>query len=825
MRISKSKENLMKLTKKILVAVLAVVLLATGVIFSSFATDGSDTVESPFHAQGINRIEDILEYYICDDYLALDYEDGDMGADYLTPDKDHTGNNAYYRDIEEIIAEDPTDPTNLVFQSTLPYSKGDSYEIKDANKEVWTDKVFLTMDVCFDESCQDNLSRFQIKVYYAVDGKVKASAGNLLNLSFTNDNVEYGQWTATGFGSTTAELENFVPQTGVWYSITVSFNAADDVCYFEIAERDGETYRVQYEIPGATGIWGFLYETKFSNTKYYQCKKVGTKTAEQVHNENVENYEALLAAGDPASACGAGTCRAGIYARYFVDNFEIYEGSTIRFPAQIEDITETTLLDIEQLYLGGTLTREDKFLAAQVMDKLYNGFEHEGEQVPAISDASKAVVPNAYKYINETYAYEIIERAKEIGTAANYYGRVDYLENQFIFYNGLLPEIVEGLDGIDTVTAEALNAAREVYATEVATLAEIKKHSDDFIAVMDAYEIDNKSYDYIVAIYEEGLKDIYAKRDADYEGIAAAETVFDGIVAKYERMEEDKDVFIEAVTLLETDAPTVTDASFAAAYAAYLIAYDGYNQYDLEGVTRINPDLDYTTHALLNEKVLSYEALAPEIEVRRDKCNAFNTIVEEASNASYLPSLKAILANVDAKYEALQDEYDYLCDYAGIVESYALYQTLSGSVAVIEQASAAYVSAVEAIATAEGLAAKKTAIAAANALKAAGNNLGVEGVKEANLALTAAEAEVNILEGNSRALIGYVEALEDATTLGERKALINSALAVVEGASEDYEGVTEAIAALDAAKAAFEADVAAMNAALESAMKNAINVA
>ena len=54
----------MKLTKKILVAVLAIACLASCFLFSSFADDQVAEPTNPFRAIGISKIDDILEYYM-----------------------------------------------------------------------------------------------------------------------------------------------------------------------------------------------------------------------------------------------------------------------------------------------------------------------------------------------------------------------------------------------------------------------------------------------------------------------------------------------------------------------------------------------------------------------------------------------------------------------------------------------------------------------------------------------------------------------------------------------------------------------------------------
>jgi hypothetical protein len=160
-------------------------------------------------------------------------------------------------------------------------------------------------------------------------------------------------------------------------------------------------------------------------------------------------------------------------------------------------------------------------------------------------------------------------------------------------------------------------------------------------------------------------------------------------------------------------------------------------------------------------------------------------------------------------------------DYPDIADSVATYEAFKTAIAGTESAVEAYINAVNAIATKTTFAEKKAAVIAATALKAEGDVLGAEGVVEANITLTAAEAEINFLEGSSTTLISLVEQIKAATTITEKRALILLANASAANAEDTYTGVSAAKADLAAEIAAFEAAVAAANGALDSALKSA----
>lgn len=855
----------MKLTKKILVAVLTLALLASCLMLSTFADDGAtgnDVFE--FNADGITKIDDLLEYYMCEDYLADAFEEVDDEGnpvhitsgdkwDY-SQDADYTGTQEYYDDITAEIVDDPSGADNSVLKSELPYNKKNGYAMKTTS-EVLTDKIFLTMDLYFEENCSAGLE-FSIKVNYKSNGTIRNNAANLFKFSFRNTAtlsdgtkpervIAYTPWGGTMFGSTFTPLTNsegavVEPKTGVWYSLTLSFNAEDDVYYFELAEAGGETYRVEFGIPSAEGALGFLYEAKFSPsagdtkmcaTAYNESTgKYTHKNDATAHASNIENYD-TFAEGDLRRNCKDGICRATIGATYYIDDIEIYEGSYTRNPARKDEITEITLSDLEKVYLNPLATREDKFLVAEVLEMLYNGVldENGDYTLTPISDELKNVVPNAQTYMNQAFANEIVLRAEDIGTVGDYYDRIAYLADEFEYYNGLLctnDELASQREnGITEEIEAAVIAARAKYDAEVANLAEIKTHSEGFIDAIAAYEPENRTYAYIVAIYEEVTKQDYAKRVAEYVGMTEAEEIYADIVFKHDRMVADVDTFVTAVEKMLEYAPT----KFGELYAGYVVAYASYTKYHTDAV--INPDVDNSSLAELEAAVASYEELAPQVVVKRDECNYYNNCVTKADIASYYPSLCELLLDADVALEVITgqstddfDELQYRMDYPGIADSKKTHEALTASLTTIVEASNAYIAAVNQIANATTLAEKQTAIAAAVALKADGDNLGVEGVKEANLALTAAEAEVNVAVGNSKTLVSIVSKIANATTLSERKALILEAEKYVGGATSEYEGVTAAITALETAKADFEADVVALNQAITNASEYVVTL-
>ena len=103
--------------------------------------------------------------------------------------------------------------------------------------------------------------------------------------------------------------------------------------------------------------------------------------------------------------------------------------------------------------------------------------------------------------------------------------------------------------------------------------------------------------------------------------------------------------------------------------------------------------------------------------------------------------------------------------------------------------------------------------------------LGIAGVKDANIALSIASAEIDSLIKNSENLIIYVAEVRGAATLSERRAILAKAQNAADNSEDTYEGVAEAKAELESLVSAYKADVEAKNASHTVAAKNAADLA
>ncbi len=781
------KEKRMKLTKRILVAVLSLALLASVFVFSA-------TAENTFNAEGITDIEDILEYYTLDDYLADNYDNGEWNTEYTVTDSDWPASKKY-PPIQVTTENDPTaTEEDGVLSVSLPFNKKSGYMMGSdtGSKEILTDTLLLTFDIYFEDTCDKNLL-YELKVGTVPEkegGRPSAGKSTILGITFVEKSngprFFYSDWDANtqAFKGTSSQktFEDMIPETGKWYSISIAVNAKEDVFSFSITDTAENITATSGELDmsGCAGVWGFYCYGQFaSNSGRTEAEKKTTAV------------------------------------KYYIDDMEIYEGTYVRYPSYKEEITATHLADLDRLYNAESSDNATKLRIAEVLAFLY-GLDEE-----SFPSSLREILPDAEKYINETYAAVFCEAVAAIDKASTYYERMAHLD-VIEGYDVNLPANSElsGRPGITSELYDAVVACRELVEEEKEELAVVKEQSENFIILMQEYDAwmaedgddtTNRDFQPLNDFYDVAASNDYAMRDVAYEGVAAANESFADLEFRVTRINADVEAFIDNVTEMELAE------SFGPLYAAYVKALAGYTKYGVEGI--INPDLNMDSHEVLSAKIEFFVGNRPSIEAKKLECDTFNHIMEEASNASYYTSLVAKLGEAAEYYPLVE------IDYPGVAEAVELYNALLAQVADTESASEAYINSVAEIANKTDFYQKKAAIDAALILKEFGDVLGVEGVKEANLALSAAQVDINLKEGNSTTLIALVEQIKAAKTLSEKRELIRLAVVSAEGSENTYKGVTEAKAALEAAIDAFESDVAAANGILASATEKAQAVA
>ena len=373
---------------------------------------------------------------------------------------------------------------------------------------------------------------------------------------------------------------------------------------------------------------------------------------------------------------------------------------------------------------------------------------------------------------------------------------------------GLTPEIVE----------DVINARRAL-EDEKASVAIVKEHSENFIDFMtnvfdeedtnyvqmkvwlaelnDQYVESNPEFvDYDKAEYPLQTR-FYTSLDPSYEGISELYEKYEQFVAKFTEINNNINDFLDHVESMEISA------SFGARYTAYVHANEVYNN----GV--IHPDVNNDSHAELKDRIAYYLKTEPSILSKKAECELFISLVEQAQIASYYT---IFVEKLDLAFKAFGS---IALDYENMTESVEIYNALRLERAAIETSADAYIAAVDAVAEAgDDFAAKKAAVVAAYELKDAGDVLGYPGVKEANIALSAAEADVNFREYSSTTLITLVEEIKALDSINERRELLRLASDANDNAEDTYEGVTEAKAIFEAEMERFVADVEKANASI-----------
>ena len=220
----------------------------------------------------------------------------------------------------------------------------------------------------------------------------------------------------------------------------------------------------------------------------------------------------------------------------------------------------------------------------------------------------------------------------------------------------------------------------------------------------------------------------------------------------------------------------------------------------------IHEGLDNDSNAKLAERIAYYLGQVDGILAKKDECEYFIDLVNQTSIASYYTILVEKIDLAVAAFENIEP------DYEDIAESITVYQSLLAYRESLEAEADAYIAAVDAIADAEGFYAKKDAVKLAAELKVKGDVLGYAGVEEANIAFSAADADVKFRENSSIALINLVAQINETESISERRALLRLADVANANADDEVKGVEVAKAAFVKAVAEFKADVAAANA-------------
>ena len=247
----------MTITKRILTVLLMAALIVSCMLLSVSADD------EKFRADGIEDIEDIMEYYDLEDFVADNYELGTWDKEYYTGSK-------------STIVADPTNPDNKVFAVTDINNK---YE-----KSSETDRLVVSYNIYFGSTmtAQHNLD---VKTFDAA-GNESVTFNTIFSSNLKKGTFQYSVWDENlnngAGGFVLMDFADIAPEKDVWYSIVIFFNASEGSYNFKISADGGEnwTYSSIYSLGNVVKMSKFQLSTK-RNTR---SEKVN------LYLDNVEIY-------------------------------------------------------------------------------------------------------------------------------------------------------------------------------------------------------------------------------------------------------------------------------------------------------------------------------------------------------------------------------------------------------------------------------------------------------------------------------------------------------------------------------------------------------
>lgn len=762
--------------------ILAVVLLFALLVSCLFLTTA--TAEETFKAEGISDIEDILEYYTLDNYVADDYEDGTWDAQY-------------YDGVNSEVVADPADGSNKVLKVT---GKNNKY----SKTGIAAESLIVSFEFFYDAAMTGE---------YRVDLKTKNEAGvedttyntmfalNAKDGKFSNSVWDAAMNNGEG-GFDLVDYTGAVPALDTWYKVVLFFNPGEGVYSFKISADGGESWSVSEDFSmGAVDV---------------------------ISSFSLKTY--ALSREDAVSI--------------YLDNVQAYCGTFERNPAQRNNVTAQTVIDLGVMYNDEETSSADKVRIATVLDKLVNVHKFVPEEgTPNIEDVN-AVLANVSKYVTLAFAEEVINRANAIDKTAGYDARVAYVEESMYYVNSMPSD--EELASTEALAdkpeiVEAVKNARAAFAQEELDCAALASDSQNFVILMSTYNPSSADYDgYLKNFYAEvtAFANVdfafdYTYTDVDYSMEQAAADFLE-FSAKYLKLEGAANAFIEgadkmsaALEIMSASQPKSEEyeSAFADLSAGYLQADAVYNNGD------IDENLDESTHAALLASFTIYLENRDFVVGQIAACEAFLDVMKRADTATYYAAIKAELAEAGQYIDAARTKFP------GVPEALERYSQLTEQIANSEKAAADYVAAVSAITAAQTFADKQTAIANALALKEAGDVTGIAGVKEANITLSEQMTAVETLITNSDIIKAVVAELETATSLVVKRQLISRAnqaianyeqsLKALAGESSDLsvEGVPEAIEDVEVFTVKYVESVSAKNDAHVAATEIAVDVA
>ena len=758
----------MKLIYKILMVIVLLSLLVCS--FAVFATAADAFTEED--------IEKILEYH-CTSVYVHDYMDNTDIAG-ITP--------ALKYSLAEIVKDPLDDGNNLLH--VVPSDMRNANLVCGFGENTHKSLV-LTTRVMFGAPVDDGNADTE-ECAPTFDIFIRMGKPNGLHDTATFFTIDYksGEIAYNSYDSASGRLNkvnkvNFAPKYDVWYELAFVFNFVKGSYDITINGSDGSTFTANAnlgEFSDAREVRMLLSESRLANM--------------------------------------------------WIDSMDVYEGSYVRDIDDINNVTATAIINLDELSKSN-LSLEARVRIADVYQTLLVEKEFVPNDATPELDKVLAIIEKDMAYKNATYIEAFDAYSKAINTNKSYYDRIDYVD--FVDrFNSLLPDTqaeLEALLGVKKDTDFAIvKSAMERLNAEISALAVAKEQSESFIDAALAYDATSKDYAYMKSTY--AALTSFDKRDATYLGVADANLIYKNLGLKITAIEDIVNTFMDNVKAMATiiDSLPASDAQCGDAFE--VLYYTNYKTaLSLYADGNLYDGLDNSTYTrggganteTLSDSIATFLLKEKYIDARIAVSKEFISLVETAASTTTYATMQERLDLAEPYIDNDVVNKSVEPKYEGVEEAISLYNSLREKLKSDAACAELYVLEVAKIANAKTYAQKKAAVESALKLKATGNVAGLPGVKEANIALANAQTEIECLEGYSKTLIDSVAALtaeNNTLTLAERRELIEVASSAKGQSTEEISGVKEAKSALDAAIKSYNDAVASANAQLADAVTN-----
>lgn len=459
----------MKLTKRILVVLAAVAILASCFVFASSAEAATD------------NIEDILEYYDNPQYVLENFDALTVGDAYSYVKRDDEfGVKTEFVSSGALIAADPSAADNLVLSYTETEA---SNEDKPFGYVIVPDepstKFVAIVRIRADKPENAAAMSFGFNVYATAANGAPVGENRLvspLTLNFETGVVTYARASAVD-----ASVFNYLPVNGVtveagkWYTVSFIMNCERATYSFSIQE-DGE--------------------------KAYNSVEVSLGDAALV-----EEFNAYFVSG-PRS----------VGASSYIDDVNLFSGSFIRGSESRNEATTKALVELKAL-LETELDLETEVRIAEVFARLAEtDFEPVAIEGVELEEAQE-LFSSAKDSVPATYEKAFVSEVTNIDASRSFSRR----QKQITLVEKYMASLSEDQLSLNYDAVKA-------YKAEKRALDEIERDSLAYIAAIEEYDETSRVYSYILDSYD--TLSSYSSRNGSYPGVYECASTFSELEKK-----------------------------------------------------------------------------------------------------------------------------------------------------------------------------------------------------------------------------------------------------------------------------------------------------